>query len=192
MKTIDNITVYQEEIKKSKFITILHPLHSKNDLKDILTEVKKKYPKATHYCYSYRLLEEEGMSDDKEPSKTAGAPMLNVLKSEDIIFTVAIVVRYFKGIKLGYGGLIRAYTNGVKKALEIAQPKGVIKGYTVLISIPYSKEKELAPFLANNTIVKKSYQEDCQYLLEMDSDTLNKIKNIATIIEINTSYITKK
>ena len=108
MKTITENSNYQIEIKNSKFITELIKIDNEN-IKDILEEMKIKYPKATHYTYALRLENYQKSSDDGEPGGTAGTPMLNVLEKEDIINVLAVTIRYFGGIKLGAGGLLRAY-----------------------------------------------------------------------------------
>ena len=118
MKTISNNIETIYEIKNSKFITLLYKIDDDFNLDEILNEVKDKYPKATHYCYAYRLIGKEKSSDDGEPGGTAGIPMLNVLIKEDIVNILAITVRYFGGIKLGAGGLTRAYSNSTIEAIN--------------------------------------------------------------------------
>ena len=108
-------------IDKSEFITYLKPVFSIEEANDFLAEIRKKHYDATHNCYAYVIgdkMEIQKCSDDGEPSKTAGFPMLDVLKKNDLTNILAITTRYFGGIKLGAGGLIRAYSSSVSAALK--------------------------------------------------------------------------
>ena len=158
MKTItENVeTIY--EIKNSKFITLLYIIKDTNNIKNILEEVKEKYPKATHYCYAYKTLNEQKSSDDGEPGGTAGIPMLNVLLKEDLINILAITVRYFGGIKLGAGGLVRAYTKSLTTALDKANYKELINGLIIEIKTSYEEQKDLEYKLKNINIINKEYK----------------------------------
>lgn len=110
-------------IKKSRFITYLFPIENEEAFQERLSKIKKEHYKANHHCYAYILGQDaliQRMSDDGEPSGTAGLPMLEVLKHNELTFIGAITVRYFGGIKLGAGGLIRAYSSAVSEALQKA------------------------------------------------------------------------
>ena len=109
------------EIKKSKFIGQLFNVSSQEEILSILQETKKEHKKATHICYAYRLSSpfSEKTFDDGEPSGTAGKPILNVLQKQDRHNCLLIVVRYFGGIKLGAGGLVRAYSKTASETLKI-------------------------------------------------------------------------
>ena len=120
MRTIDKIYTNEIIIKNSRFITILFPINSDN-ITELINKVKIDYPKATHYCYSYILENHQKASDDGEPGGTAGMPMLNVLKMQGLTNIIAIVTRYFGGIKLGAGGLTRAYSQSVAETLKLAE-----------------------------------------------------------------------
>lgn len=173
MKTINsNIeTIY--EIKNSKFITLLYKIDNNFNLDNILKEVKDKYPKANHYCYAYRLINKEKASDDGEPGGTAGIPMLNVLIKEDIINILVIIVRYFGGIKLGAGGLIRAYTKSLTTALEDIKYINLIDGYLVKIEEDYSNQKQLDYLLKNVKIIDKQFINTIIYTIEISKDNIN-------------------
>ena len=95
--------------EKSKFIGIICKVYTKDDIEEELNNVKKLYNDATHICYAYILPNSKKYFDDNEPSGTAGMPILNILEKNDLCYTLAIVVRYFGGIKLGSNGLVRAY-----------------------------------------------------------------------------------
>ena len=109
------------EINKSKFIGIKKELTSLDEVKPFLLELRKEYKKATHICYAYVYKKEvvsEKCSDDGEPSGTAGYPILNVIKKKNLTNVLVAVVRYFGGIKLGAGGLTRAYTKATAEVLK--------------------------------------------------------------------------
>ena len=125
MKTIkENVTAQLAE-KKSKFISDIYHVNSVEEAEAKLQEIHKKYYDAKHHCFAYRILEQDGIiekaSDDGEPSGTAGAPMLNILQKNELCNIIVVVTRYFGGILLGTGGLVRAYTQVAKQAVENAQ-----------------------------------------------------------------------
>ena len=104
------------EINKSKFYAYLYEINRVEEFKNLLEKLKKEHKKATHICYAY-IVDDEGAKekayDDGEPKGTAGLPMLNVLKKKNLRNIAVFVVRYFGGVKLGAGGLVRAYTKSV-------------------------------------------------------------------------------
>ena len=105
------ISTYTYEIKKSKFIGILYKIDDEKEIKSIIDELKKEHKKARHIPYAYRLKNVAGKSDDKEPSNTAGMPILRVLERENAQNILIAIVRYFGGIKLGAGPLLRSYSH---------------------------------------------------------------------------------
>lgn len=108
-------------INKSKFIGQAFRVNSINEINEIMTKIKKKYYDATHHCYAYKLGEQiQKMSDDGEPAKTAGAPILDVLNKKDVTNILLVVTRYFGGILLGAGGLVRAYSSSASETLKNA------------------------------------------------------------------------
>lgn len=177
MKTISNNIETIYEIKNSKFITLLYKIDDYFNLDEILNEVKDKYPKATHYCYAYRLIGKEKSSDDGEPGGTAGIPMLNVLIKEDIVNILAITVRYFGGIKLGAGGLVRAYTKSLTTALDNTNYIDIIDGYIVEIIEDYSNSKQLDYLLKNIKIIDKQFDNNIKYIIEISKDNIDLISN---------------
>jgi len=121
---IDNIYQSKIEVQKSVFINFLIPVKDNETIKKTLKNMRKEYPKASHYVYAFRLYLNnqitEGLSDDGEPSNTSAKPMLSVLRSYSLINILLISIRYFGGIKLGKGGLVRAYTKSAKSVIENA------------------------------------------------------------------------
>ena len=181
MKTIINKEIYETTIKNSKFIGIIIPIESTNDIKDNLNKIKDEYKNATHYCYAYKLINTKGFSDDREPNKTAGIPILNVIEGNNLVNVLVIVIRYFGGIKLGPGGLIRAYSNTCKEVIKKCTKIDLIKGLEVSISFNYSNEKEISHLLKNSIIKDKEYKENCTYIIETTKEILNSISKIVTI-----------
>lgn len=176
MKTIDKIYTNEVVIKNSRFITILFPIYDDN-ITGLIENVKTNYPKATHYCYSYIIENHQKASDDGEPGGTAGMPMLNVLIKENMINVLAVTVRYFGGIKLGAGGLVRAYTKSVKEAIDNAVLLDVEKGFKVEIKVMYNEQKQLDYLLKACEIIDKCYDEDVTYTVLISKDCLDVIND---------------
>lgn len=174
MKTIKENISNELVIKNSKFITLLYKLNT-NNIDNIMSEVKGLYPKATHYCYAYIYNNYKKSSDDGEPTGTAGAPIMNVLEKEQLNNILVVVVRYFGGIKLGAGGLIRAYTKAVTEALKQALYQELISGYKVQIDFDYSQEKQLNYLLNDSIIIEKKYDEKITYHALIDKQVLDKL-----------------
>lgn len=183
LKSIDKIYTKVEIVKNSKFISLLMPISSKGEIKDKLKEIKKNYPKANHYCYAYILDSEHGMSDDGEPSKTAGAPLHAILEGNNLMSVLVVVVRYFGGIKLGPGGLIRAYSHGLQNILGEANFFEMVNGYLIQISFPFSLENKVCHLLSSCTIKSKTYDVMCHYVLEASKEVINSIESFVTIEE---------
>lgn len=191
MKTIKENSSNEIIIKNSRFITIIFKIKEKEDIAEIFKTIPKEYPKATHYCYAYKIGENiKKASDDGEPSGTAGMPMLNILDKEDITNVLTITIRYFGGIKLGAGGLIRAYSKSVKEALNKVEKIELIKGVKCKITFPYTKEKEILQQIPSENIIAKTYLEEITYtaLLPKNSSILSQ----ENIIILEENYIEKE
>lgn len=163
-------------IKKSKFITYIFRLNTKEEIEKILNELKEKYKDATHCCYAYIFDGYIKASDDNEPSKTAGTPILEVLKKNNLNYVLCVVIRYFGGIKLGAGGLIRAYSSSCKEAL-INNIIELQEGYLVEINTTYDKQKNIEYLIPNQKIIKKEYNEQIYLLVKANQELLNKLNN---------------
>ena len=181
----------EQIIKNSRFITRLVKITKKDEVEDILNNVKKEYPKATHYCYAYIVNDYKKASDDGEPGGTAGMPILNVLEKEDMTSVIAIVVRYFGGIKLGAGGLVRAYSSSVRDALKKADKILLIEGVQIKITIPYDKQNELNYILKDSEIVDKTFTDKVTYIINCSKEMSEKLHQYNPII-IKETYIEKK
>ncbi len=175
MNTITTDTENEIIIKNSKFITLLYKIDNIEDIQQKLDSVKIKYPKATHYCYAYILNQQKHSNDDKEPSGTAGIPILNVLEKEDMNKILAVVVRYFGGIKLGASGLVRAYTKSIKEALKSSKICKLISGKIIDLTFTYSEQKQIDYLLKDSTILNQEFTENIKYRVLIDDNSLNKL-----------------
>ena len=158
MKTIINNkeTIYVKE--KSKFIGIIKKVSSKDEIASLLNYFRNLHPSATHICYAYILPHTKKCSDDGEPQGTAGLPLLDLLEKNNLCYVIAIVIRYFGGIKLGTNGLIRAYTATIKDTL-VNNIKELEEAYLVKFEENYHQNNNLDYLLQNEIIVNKEYAD---------------------------------
>lgn len=192
MNTIEKNIENKIEIKNSKFITLLITINNNSDALKELQNVKYLYPNASHYCYAYILNDYKKCSDDGEPSKTAGAPILKVLETNNLTNILAVVVRYFGGILLGTGGLARAYSKSIKEALKNTNIVKLIEGINVDIYFKYQYEQDINYLIKNENIIKKDYNEIIHYNLNTTEDILNKITNKLDKYKVNNNVYIKK
>lgn len=169
------------EIKKSKFITKLYKVNNTNEINDILSNIINEYNDATHVCYGYIVNGYEKCSDNGEPSGTAGLPILNVLKKKNLTSILAIVIRYFGGIKLGAGGLVRAYSNSITEALKLTTNIELIEGYLIELEFSYDQIKLVDYILNNKNIIKKEYNDNVIYSFYLNENELNFIPELEKI-----------
>ena len=177
IKTIKEEITNEIEIKKSRFITRIFKADQEN-IPLYLNQVKQEYPKATHYCYAYISKNCQKSFDDNEPTGTAGKPILNVLEKEKLEKVLVIIIRYFGGIKLGAGGLIRAYTKATTEALQKATFQEVVDAYKIKIQFPYTDEKKITYLLKEENIIKKEFQEEITYWAIIEKEKLPELNNI--------------
>lgn len=167
-------------IKKSKFITKLYFVTSEIEIKNILDENKNDYKDATHICYAYILNNVERFNDDSEPSGTAGIPILNVLKNNNLNNVLCIVIRYFGGIKLGAGGLIRAYCSSVSEALNKTEIINVVNGKKIELTFSYDDIKKIDHIINGINIVDKQFDENVKYIIIVKEKNVNSLINQLT------------
>jgi len=167
--TIASPCEFTYEEKRSKFITFLYPVSNKDRGFEHLEELKTLYPDARHHCWAYLLGNPEqalsaGFNDDGEPGGTAGKPMLNVLTKRKVGDVFAVVVRYFGGIKLGAGGLTRAYGQAVSGALDSATLLEVVPMEELVVFADYALEARLRNILEQRGItrIKVDYSEEVE------------------------------
>jgi len=172
MITINTICESTYIINKSKFISLAYPVFDEDECKKILTELREKYLDATHICFAYLLEcpQIEKCSDDGEPSGTAGKPLLELLKKRKLNNVLLVVVRYFGGIKLGAGGLVRAYTNSGNMSLDLAkiiEMKEVSKYRVFILYEEVNKFKNMITSLGGTIKdIKYNEQIEIEFLLE--------------------------
>lgn len=169
-------------INKSRFISVMIPISTDSEVKDLLKELNKEFPKATHYCYAYRVGGKEKSSDDGEPAGTAGRPMLEFLINNQLENILVVVIRYFGGIKLGAGGLLRAYVDGCRSVYNVSKVYKVEKHQLYKIKVDYKFYDSLRNYLLHQDgqILKTDYQEEIiiNYLSStINVDDLNEITN---------------
>ena len=163
MKSIDKVTQNTLIIKKSEFITTLIPCYHKEEIKDYLELYSD--PDATHNCYAYIVENLEKANDDGEPSQTAGLPMLNVLQKQGLSNIIAIVTRYFGGIKLGAGGLTRAYSQSVAQAIMEANiiETEPVDLYEIILDYHFTKKYEHLMKMNNIKCIHIEYTDKVVY-----------------------------
>lgn len=183
-KTILENTSAQIVEKKSKFIANIYYVQSQEEVENILKELRKKYYDARHNCYAYSILTNNGivnkMSDDGEPSGTAGAPMLNIITKNELTNILVVVTRYFGGILLGTGGLVKAYSEATMQALEKATIVNEEIGYEVEITVLYNEWEKVKYYLekSNILIIDVKYNEKIVSKIEVTEKEKNKIKEL--------------
>ena len=187
MKSIKNNVVNKIEINKSIFITELIKVKSKDEINDNLELIKIKYKDATHYCYAYIIDDIKKSSDDGEPGGTAGVPIMDVLNKNDMNYILCVVIRYFGGIKLGAGGLVRAYRKSVSDAISKVELSELIKGYEVVLEVSYDKQKELDYILKDNFL--KEYKENVIYIVECEKETKEFLERNYKVLNIKEKVI---
>lgn len=183
MYRIKEDSVSEMEIKKSRFLTYLHRTESEEDAKAFIQHIRRLHPNATHHCYAFLIGEQSEIrrsNDDGEPAGTAGVPMLECLDHHHMQDITAVTVRYFGGIKLGAGGLIRAYAKSVSNALQeaVIVEKRWMKRYQLHFDYAligrmdhYFREQQL-------TVLDKQYAEDVCYTYLCDHDNSEDIRSL--------------
>lgn len=156
--------IYTE--KRSKFLAFAHPVETIDEIKDLLTDYKKKYYDARHVCYAYMLGPERTdfrVNDDGEPSSTAGKPILGQINSRELTNILMVVIRYFGGVKLGTSGLIVAYREAAAEALSAATVIEKTIEETVTFTFPYVMMNSVMRVVKelNPRIVEQKYDETC-------------------------------
>ena len=198
MKTIAKPFQTSIDIKKSQFICRLFPAQTEKEAKEIINEISEKYSDATHNCTAYIVSDGEGYDDDGEPGGTAGRPMLNVLKKNEMENLVAIVTRYFGGIKLGAGGLVRAYSKSVLETLSIADIVDMELYEIFRFTFEYQHIKTIDGEIRskNLAVVEKQYETNVIYYvasnnIEMINNIQEKLVNEVKIEHLGSRFLEK-
>lgn len=184
-------------VEKSVFIGHAKPVETEEEAREFIDEMKYKYKDATHNVWAYTIGETMNIqrySDDGEPQGTAGIPTLEVIKKEDLRNVVIVVTRYFGGVKLGAGGLVRAYTKGAKIGLEagkIVEKKPFIE---VDISVDYTLLGKIQNELANReyTVKDIEYTDSVNIIVYCEKERLETLSSLITEITSATAEIREK
>lgn len=186
MRTIDKNYENLIEIKKSKFITYIYPVENVSQVEEILESIRVKHNDATHVCFAYVIGSPnvERASDDGEPDGTAGKPILDVIKKNNLEDVLVIVVRYFGGIKLGAGGLVRAYSSSVSEILKLCK-FGTIKVMTdFCIQCELCDAKKMLEIVHKSgvKVTRQVYAE--KFGLNVSSENADFLENVPFDFEI--------
>ena len=175
--TLKNSLNHELIIKKSRFICYLYKVNSLDEINNYLNDIKEEHKNARHICFAYILDNNKKATDDKEPSGTAGIPMLNLLEQKEMNHVLAVVVRYFGGIKLGTGGLFRAYSGVVKETIDLADIYEEKEKYLYQIELDINNFNDLNK-ISNINIISKNYTDILSVKLESDNEIDNLLINI--------------
>lgn len=179
--TIKENTEYTLTEKKSKFIANLIKVENQEKAEDIIKQYKKKYHDARHNCIAYRVLEKEQIieksNDDGEPSGTAGAPMLNILQKNNLCNVLIIVTRYFGGVLLGTGGLVRAYSEATTGAINEASMANIAIGVEAKVTLDYNNFEKFQYYCRINEIelINTEYLDNIVCNIAMEEDKKEKL-----------------
>ena len=191
--TIKNKSEGSYKEKGSKFIALAYPVNDENEIKQIINSVKKKHYNARHHCYAYIVGKEFRSHDDGEPRHTAGDPILNQIRSFQLVNVLVIVVRYFGGTKLGKSGLINAYKTASKEALTQAKIIEKIQQCEIIINFKYDGINDVMHVIQNNDIkiLDQKYEETCfinglipASLVQAVINQLSGYKNVINVAQL--------
>ena len=180
MNTITGEIVNELEINKSRFITYLKHTDNVDDAKDYVSYVKALHPSATHHVVAMTIGKtgEYGQAnDDGEPSGTAGLPALDVFRKNDITNFTCVIVRYFGGVKLGAGGLVRAYSKSASTALKMLEITPIIDYLGLYLSFDYSFMNIIENRLSKYEIIKKQFSTDVTFIVRVPKDEVTGVCN---------------
>lgn len=192
-RTIKEDGQVQEEIKKSRFICHAKRVYSEEEARAFITAIKKEHYKATHNCSAFIIGERSEIkrtSDDGEPSGTAGVPMLGVLENHNLTNVCVVVTRYFGGIKLGAGGLIRAYAGSVALAVKEIGIVEIKEQAGIQIQMSYAQYQEYGNFLKEHNLMEleTNFTDQVETIIFVDKEDKETIK--ASLIEFFNGKVT--
>lgn len=192
-RTIKEDGQVQEEIKKSRFICHAKRVYSEEEARDFITAIKKEHYKATHNCSAFIVGERSEIkrtSDDGEPSGTAGVPMLGVLENHNLTNVCVVVTRYFGGIKLGAGGLIRAYASSVALAVKEIGIIEIKEQAGIAIQMSYAQYQEYGNFLREHKLMEleTTFTDQIDTIIYVDKEEKENTK--AALVEFFNGKVT--
>lgn len=191
--------------KKSRFIANLFYIESVKEAEEIIGKLKKKYFDARHNCIAYRVIDNESLveksNDDGEPSGTAGQPMLNILQKNNLVNVLVVVTRYFGGILLGTGGLVRAYSGSLLEAIAKSEKIEKCYGQELEVVLEYNEFENFKYYCKNSkiNIISTQYLENIVCKIEVEEKIKSRLMddfetkniNLKNIKELSKKYITK-
>ena len=197
MKTIIEGKKAEVTEKKSRFIANIFYVENVTEADEKIKQINKKYYDAKHNCYAYIVDGIEKCSDDGEPSKTAGAPMLDILKKNQFTNVLVIVTRYFGGILLGTGGLVRAYSEATKRAIENSDVVEIVSGERYIIEVSYENVNNVLYWCnkLNIKICENVYETSIKLTIESTKEDKEKLSNnveIENIKVVNSNIFIEK
>lgn len=184
MNSIQGMVKSELTIKKSTFLGFVFPVESELDVKRILVDLKRQYSGANHYCYAYCIGEHadiQKFDDDGEPSQTAGYPMMQVMQKQDLTNVLAVVIRFYGGIKLGASGLVRAYTKAISTALKAAHVVSPVQVCHVNITVAFTFSGSVEHYLRQTVEVNHiSYTTHVTYHITVRRNLFDTVKRTVT------------
>jgi len=193
--TIQQAGNHELEIKKSRFIADLGRVTTEDEAKAFIAAITAREPKANHHCWAYVLGEHDEIqreSDNGEPSGTAGVPILTVLQRNQLHNTIAVVTRYFGGIKLGAGGLIRAYSNSTSTGIEAVGVVKRVRQRALELTVDYANYDKLTHYLTENeiSVLDTAYTTAVVVTIAVDLDAVDDTQQ--AIVDLLSNQLTVK
>lgn len=190
MYTIKNDVIVEQTINKSRFITNLLLVADEADAKAKLDTIRAKYHDATHNCYGYIIGKTANIakfSDDGEPSGTAGVVIFDCLKKNNLTNVLAVVTRYYGGIKLGAGGLIRAYSSSTSLAIDEAIITEIIEYKHLSITCDYSLLGVIEKYITEYDIITKEFKQNVNIVISLPEDDISNL--MEKLIDISKNQV---
>ena len=192
--TPDGSTQILYEVKKSKFIARIGKAADRAEAMALLAQAKQDYPDARHHCWAYLLgapsqPQTQAFNDDGEPTGTAGKPILNVLNHGVVGDVMVIVTRYFGGIKLGAGGLVRAYSSATQGAMNILPTKAKIAVFSAQLEMNFSLENKCRHFLKchHGSVLQQDFSDALQLKIELPTTEKQNLEGFCQRLSIKIS-----
>lgn len=191
MRTVGKECVIEFEEKKSKFIGYIKPVSTKEEAEKFINMIKEKHKDATHNCSAYKVTDNGQeyfkVDDDGEPKGTAGKPMGDIITYMEAENLAVVATRYFGGIKLGAGGLVRAYAKTAKLAIQEAGIVDYVKKEIYILDFSYEKTAEVEQIIYKNgdEIIEKGYHDRVTYKVSVSEESIRELKEKRDIVMID-------
>lgn len=191
MRTVGKECVIEFEEKKSKFIGYIKPVSTKEEAENFIEMIKIKHKDATHNCSAYKVTDNGQeyfkVDDNGEPKGTAGKPMGDIITYMEAENLVVVATRYFGGIKLGAGGLVRAYAKTAKLAIQEAGIVDYVKKETYILDFSYEKVAEVEQIIYKNgdEIIEKGYHDRVTYKVSLSEESIKELREKRDIVMID-------